>query len=109
MALLPQDPRKQQTLLVGIVPLLLFFAWYQFVRPARLVEIETLEGRVERVAAANQTARARMAVAGIPACSASSGSWTSASPPAALMARRPEVPSPPVPEQMIPAQCSPQI
>lgn len=57
MAFMPQDPRQQRMVLIGLVPLLIFFAWYQFVRPDRIEEIDRLETSVLDLQQKNQTTR----------------------------------------------------
>lgn len=58
MALLPQDPKQQKQLLLGVVPLLLAFAYYQFYHTGRATAAEELLVRVETIEASNSTARA---------------------------------------------------
>jgi type IV pilus assembly protein PilO len=61
MALLPQDPKKQKLLLLGILPLALAFAYYHFLHTPRAAEAERLEARVEMLAAQNDAMRAVVA------------------------------------------------
>jgi type IV pilus assembly protein PilO len=61
MALLPQDPHKQKLLLLGIVPLLLAGAYYQFVHTPRAERADELESRVERITSQNDALRAIVA------------------------------------------------
>ncbi|MEX0892047.1 MAG: type 4a pilus biogenesis protein PilO [Gemmatimonadota bacterium] len=60
MALLPQDPKKQQILLIGLVPLLIFVGWYYFLRPGKVIEIETLETQVADLESKNITTQGRI-------------------------------------------------
>jgi Tfp pilus assembly protein PilO len=57
MALLPQDPQKQKLVLIGLVPLLLAFGYYQFVHSKRVVEVETLQANVDRLEVSNAALR----------------------------------------------------
>jgi len=57
MALLPKDPAQQKRLLIGIVPLLLAFAYYQFVHTKKAVEIGDLETHLESLERTNTTAK----------------------------------------------------
>lgn len=57
MALLPQDPAKQKKLLIGLLPLLLVFAYYQFMHTPQRAELDTMITRLEDLEAKNATAR----------------------------------------------------
>lgn len=57
MALLPQNPEQQKKVLLGLIPLLLLFAFYQFVYTARAAEIETLDNDLARIESANIAAK----------------------------------------------------
>lgn len=59
MALLPSDPQKQKKLLLGALPLLLLFAYWQFYHGPRKEEIAALEQRLEQLETKNAAARAR--------------------------------------------------
>lgn len=58
MALLPSDPKKQKQVLIGLLPILLAFAYYQFYHGPRALEAEELETRVETLTSANMAAQA---------------------------------------------------
>jgi Tfp pilus assembly protein PilO len=57
MALLPTDPQQQKKLLIGLVPLLLLFVYYQFVHGGRIVQVTELETHLESLESANNAAR----------------------------------------------------
>jgi type IV pilus assembly protein PilO len=57
MALLPQDPQKQKMLLVGLLPVLLAFAYYQYYHTGRAEEVVTAQADVERLQASNAAMR----------------------------------------------------
>jgi type IV pilus assembly protein PilO len=57
MALLPKDPAQQKRLLIGIIPLLLAFVYYQFVHTKKAVEIADLETHYENLERTNATAK----------------------------------------------------
>ncbi|MGH7507667.1 MAG: type 4a pilus biogenesis protein PilO [Longimicrobiales bacterium] len=57
MALLPTDPQQQKKLLIGLVPLLLLFAYYQFYHGGRTVQVEELATHLESLETANNAAR----------------------------------------------------
>jgi type IV pilus assembly protein PilO len=57
MALLPQSPEGQKKLLAGLVPLLLLFAYYQFVHTKRTQEITELENQLEVLETTNAAAK----------------------------------------------------
>jgi len=57
MALLPKDPAQQKRLLIGLIPLVLAFAYYQFMHRERVVEIEALEVHLEQLERTNTTAK----------------------------------------------------
>lgn len=61
MALLPQDPKKQKLILLGILPLAAAFGYYHFLHTPRASEAEVLEARVEKLAAQNDAMRAIVA------------------------------------------------
>ena len=50
MALLPQDPQKQKKLLIGLLPILVAFAYYQFYHTGRSLEVTELALPPEPVA-----------------------------------------------------------
>ncbi|HEY0306125.1 MAG TPA: type 4a pilus biogenesis protein PilO, partial [Longimicrobiales bacterium] len=54
---LPKDPEKQKRLLIGLVPLLLLFVYYQFVHGKKVTEIEELETRHQQLEAQNAAMR----------------------------------------------------
>lgn len=57
MALLPKDPAQQKRLLLGLLPLVLGFAYFQFVHKERAVQIEGLEAHFEQLERTNATAK----------------------------------------------------
>jgi type IV pilus assembly protein PilO len=61
MALLPKDPRKQLYVLIGLIPLVLAFLYYQFYHTTRVAEVEILEEQVETLQAGNAAAQAIVA------------------------------------------------
>jgi type IV pilus assembly protein PilO len=64
MALLPTDPAQQKRLLIGLVPLVLAFAYYQFVHTGRAETITGLESTLEQLERTNTTSRALAAQGG---------------------------------------------
>jgi type IV pilus assembly protein PilO len=58
MALLPQDPQKQKLVLLGMLPLVLAFVYYQFYHADRALQLETDTTNLETLTAANDAARA---------------------------------------------------
>ena len=58
MALLPKDPAQQKRLLVGLLPLVLGFVYYQFVHTDRAARVTDLETHLEQLERTNATARA---------------------------------------------------
>lgn len=58
MSLLPSDPQKQKQLLIGLMPLLLAFGFYQFVHSPKAEELTSMELRLDDLEAKNATARA---------------------------------------------------
>ncbi len=61
MALLPQDPAKQKRIAIGLVPLLLAFAFYYFVHAPKKEELTGMQTRLESLEQKNATARAIVA------------------------------------------------
>lgn len=59
MALLPSDPVQQKRLLIGVLPLLLVFAYWYFLHGDYVAELETMRSRVERLEGTNASARIR--------------------------------------------------
>src|SRR5690606_30965085 len=57
MALLPTDPQQQRKLLIGLVPLLLLFAYYQFMHSGRTERIAEMETHLEALETTNAAAR----------------------------------------------------
>ena len=57
MALLPQDPQKQKKLLIGLLPILAAFAYYQFYHTGRSLEVTELQANVERLETSNAAMR----------------------------------------------------
>lgn len=62
---LPKDKAGQQKLLLGIMPFLIFFGYYQFMHGKKKEEITTLEARLEELETRNNTAR-QIAMSGGP-------------------------------------------
>jgi hypothetical protein len=58
MALLPKDPAQQKRLLIGLLPLVLAFVYYQFMHKERALEIVDHETHLEQLERTNATARA---------------------------------------------------
>jgi type IV pilus assembly protein PilO len=54
---LPKDKAGQQKLLLGIMPFLIFFGYYQFMHGKKKEEIATLETRLSELEQKNSTAR----------------------------------------------------
>ena len=61
MALLPQDPQKQKLLLLGLLPLVLAFAYYNFYHTKRATTLADDESALETLTASNDAARAAQA------------------------------------------------
>jgi type IV pilus assembly protein PilO len=61
MALLPQDKKSQQLMLLGLLPIVAAFLYYQFVYKDRAVVIEDLETQVADLDMKNQAAAAVIA------------------------------------------------
>lgn len=57
MALLPSSPDQQKKLLIALVPLLLAFAYYQFVHTKKVVEIDTLQEQLSTMETMNAAAK----------------------------------------------------
>ena len=64
MALLPQSPAQQKKLLIGLVPLLALFGYYQLVHTKRALEIQTLEAELEALETSNAAAKVLAAQGG---------------------------------------------
>ncbi len=64
MALLPTDPSSQKKLLIGLVPLLLLFAYWQLLHGKKTHEADNLEQRLEQLTAANNAAKVLAAQGG---------------------------------------------
>ncbi len=56
---LPEDPGQQRRLLIGALPLLALFAYWYFLHPGYVQELEAMETRVEALEARNAQARLR--------------------------------------------------
>lgn len=56
---LPDDPRQQRRLLIGLVPLLALFAYWYFLHPGFVTELEGMEARLENLETRNSQARLR--------------------------------------------------
>lgn len=61
MALLPKDPQKQKLVLIGLVPIVLAVAYYQFLYRPRRTQIDELQTRYETLASQNKAAEATLA------------------------------------------------
>lgn len=61
MPLLPKDPKKQVYVLVGLIPLVLAFLYYQFYHTKRVVEVEAIAEQVEILESQNAAAQAIVA------------------------------------------------
>jgi type IV pilus assembly protein PilO len=57
MGFLPQSQDQQKKLLVGLVPLLALFAYYQLAHTKRTTEIETLQSQLDILEATNAAAK----------------------------------------------------
>jgi type IV pilus assembly protein PilO len=57
MALLPTDPQQQRKLLIGLAPLLLVFAYYQFMHTGRTERIGEMETHLESLETTNAAAK----------------------------------------------------
>jgi type IV pilus assembly protein PilO len=64
MALLPTDPQQQRKLLIGLVPLLLLFAYYQFMHGGRAERIVEMETHLESLETTNAAAKVIAATGG---------------------------------------------
>ncbi|HSJ12825.1 MAG TPA: type 4a pilus biogenesis protein PilO [Longimicrobiales bacterium] len=60
MALLPKDPQKQKLVLIGLIPVLLAFAFYYLVYTPRAEQIATLQDEFDRLEASNAATEAGM-------------------------------------------------
>ncbi|MCI0432398.1 MAG: type 4a pilus biogenesis protein PilO [Gemmatimonadetes bacterium] len=58
MALLPSDPQHQKRMLLGIVPLLGLFLYYQMMHGKRVEAADVVQQQVEQLTATNNAARA---------------------------------------------------
>ena len=58
MGLLPSDPKQQQKLLIGLIPLLLLIGYWYFFHGAKAEEVDTMRVRLESLEQNNATARA---------------------------------------------------
>jgi type IV pilus assembly protein PilO len=61
MALLPKDPQKQKLMLIGLIPILMAFAFYYFIYTPRSEEITTLQDEFDRLESSNAATEAGMA------------------------------------------------
>ena len=57
MGLLPSDPKQQQKVLIGLVPLILLGAYWYFFHGARAQEVADMRTRLESLEQNNNTAR----------------------------------------------------
>jgi type IV pilus assembly protein PilO len=58
MALLPSDPKQQQKLLIGLLPLLALIGYWYFFHGTKAEEVEGMRTRLEALEQNNNTARA---------------------------------------------------
>ena len=58
MALLPTDPKQQQKLLIGLIPLLLLFVYWYLFHGDKAAEVDAMRTRLETLEQNNNTARA---------------------------------------------------
>lgn len=56
---LPDDPAQQRRFLIGVLPLLLLFAYWYFLHGDYVEEVDTLRTRLERLETQNSQARLR--------------------------------------------------
>ena len=54
---LPDDPKQQQRLLIGLLPLILLFGYWYFLHDGYVEEVESMKTRLERLEASNSQAR----------------------------------------------------
>jgi len=54
---LPEDPKQQQRLLIGLVPFLLAFGYWYFLQQGFVEEVDTMKTRLENLEASNSQAR----------------------------------------------------
>ena len=54
---LPDDPKQQRLVLIGLLPLLLVFGYWYFLHDGYVQELETMQTRLERLEASNNQAR----------------------------------------------------
>ena len=54
---LPDDPKQQQRLLIGLLPLILLFGYWYFLHDGYVEELESMKTRLERLEASNSQAR----------------------------------------------------
>jgi len=64
MALLPSDPQQQKRMLLGVLPLLALFMYYQMMHGKRVDEGDLLQQRHEQLSSTNSAARALAARGG---------------------------------------------
>ncbi len=64
MALLPSDPRQQKRILIGLVPLVLFFLYWYFPYQKKAESITEMRSHVEQLETSNRVAHAKMAQGG---------------------------------------------
>jgi type IV pilus assembly protein PilO len=64
MALLPTDPQNQKKLILGLLPLLLFFVYQQLFHGKRVAQADELEQRLETLTATNTAAKVLAAQGG---------------------------------------------
>lgn len=58
MGLLPSDPKQQQKLLIGVVPILLLLGYWYFFHGKKADEVDAMRTRLETLEQNNNTARA---------------------------------------------------
>ncbi len=64
MALLPTDPQNQKKLILGLLPLLVFFAYQQLFHGKRVAQADEFEQRLEVLTATNTAAKVLAAQGG---------------------------------------------
>lgn len=59
MALLPQEPRQQKALVVGLLVIALFYAFYEYLYTPRVETLQVEQDRLERLVTQNRAAEVR--------------------------------------------------
>jgi len=58
MALLPKDPKKQKQIVIGLIPIVLLVAYYQFMYSPRVLAIGELDSRLTNLTSQNDIRKA---------------------------------------------------